>query len=145
MSALDMFLSAHGRMRCNGNGWRGPCPACKTSERSVALSVAEADSGTVLLKCFAGGCDPAAICSALGLDISDLFPERLNAPHHPAQRWHRGLLSAGEALRALKFEAEFAAIAAGNLANGVPLSDRDRQRLAQACNRIENLYREVRA
>lgn len=144
MSALDRFLSAHGNMRKNGGGWRGNCPACGTSARSTALSVAEGTTGALLVKCFAGGCEPEAICAALGLAMTDLFPEALTAHHHPGPR-RRGLLTAGEALRALKFEAELAAVAAGNLANGIVLSDGDRVRLATACNRIEVLYQEVQA
>lgn len=144
MSPLDVFLNAHGHMRKAGSGWRGSCPACKTSARSVALSVAEGNTGALLVKCFAGDCEPAAICAAIGLDLADLFPGPL-VGHQQNKPRRRGLLTAGEALRLLSFEAQLVAVAAGNMANGVALSDSDRPRLAEACNRIEGILREVQA
>ncbi len=104
----------------------------------------EGTTGALLLKCFKGGCDPEAIAGSVGLRLEDLFPERLTA-HHVAAPRRCGLLSANEALDLLRFEAELTAVAAGNLAAGVVLADRDRQRLLQAHNRIELLYSEIQS
>jgi hypothetical protein len=144
MSALDKFLHAHGAMRKSGNHWRGSCLACGTSSKSTALSVAEADAGSILVKCFAGGCDADAIAQSVGLQLHDLFPERLSGHHVPGPR-RRGLLTANEALDLLKFEAELTTVAAGNLAAGTALTELDRDRLRQVCARIASLYAEVHA
>ena len=145
MEALEKFLNAHGHMsKVSAAGYRGPCRACGTSDRSKALSISEGHTGALLVKCFAGGCDVEAIAGSVGLSLTDLFPPKLNTHHGPPPR-RRGLLTANEALDLLKLEAEITAVSAGNLSHGVTLSDQDRARLMQACTRITALYSEVRA
>jgi len=51
--------------------WEARCPA--HDDRRASLSVAEADDGTVLLKCHAG-CGADQITQAVGLTLRDLFP-----------------------------------------------------------------------
>jgi len=51
--------------------WRARCPA--HDSKSLSLSVAEADSGSVLLHCFAG-CGAADVLASVGLQLSDLYP-----------------------------------------------------------------------
>lgn len=143
MSALDRFLNAHGGMRKTGDRYRGACLACNASNKTT-LSISEGRDGTLLVKCFKGGCDAEAIAGSVGLALQDLFPDRLSGHHVKGPR-RRGLLSANEALDLLKFEAELTTVAAGNLAHGVALSDQDRHRLLQACSRIASLYAEVRS
>ena len=53
------------------NGWTAKCPA--HDDHHPSLSIAEGDDGRVLLKCFAG-CSTEDVCSALGLESSELFP-----------------------------------------------------------------------
>jgi len=145
MEALDKFLNAHGHMhKVSATGYRGPCRACSTSDKSKALSVSEGHTGALLVKCFAGGCDVEAIAGSVGLCLQDMFPPRLTGHHVPAPR-RRGVLTANEALDLLAFEAELTTVAASNLANGSTLSDQDRARLLQACARITSIYAEVHA
>ena len=143
MSALDKFLHAHGGMRKFGNKYRGACLACGSSNKST-LAVSEGTSGALLVKCFKDGCDADAIARSVGLELQDLFPERLSGHHVPGPR-RRGMLSANEALDLLKFEAELTTVAAGNLAAGTALTELDRDRLRQVCARIASLYAEVHA
>jgi hypothetical protein len=56
-----------------GKGWSALCPAHE--DRKASLSVSEGKDGSVLVKCHAG-CDTAAILSAIGLTLPDLFPPR---------------------------------------------------------------------
>ena len=56
-----------------GDGHTARCPAHE--DKQASLSVGEGDDGRVLIKCHAG-CEVKAICSALGLDLHDLFPPR---------------------------------------------------------------------
>lgn len=57
----------------SGSGWKSCCPAHAESNPSFELS--EGDDGRVLVHCFVG-CSADAICSSLGLRLSDLMPER---------------------------------------------------------------------
>lgn len=64
-----------------GDGrWSARCPA--HADRRASLSVARGEDGRVLLHCFAG-CTTPAICKAIGIRESDLFP-RDDPPRHSA-------------------------------------------------------------
>ncbi len=75
------------RIRETGPGrWIACCPA--HDDRSPSLSIRELEDGRVLLHDFAG-CEVDSILVAIGLRLSDLFPEhsgRRNwtGPHHHA-------------------------------------------------------------
>ena len=66
-------------------------------------------------------------CKSLGAWRSDGIPER---PRKPTP------LSARAAIGVLKFEATVVAIAAGNIGNGIALSERDKRRVLKAGGRI---------
>lgn len=142
-NTLDKFVNAHGGMRKFGKKYRGACLACNATNKST-LSVCEGTFGTLLVKCFKDGCDAEAIARSVGLELQDLFPERLTG-HHVSGPRRRGLLTANEALDLLKFEAELTTVVAGNLAAGTALTELDRGRLRQACARIASLYEEIHA
>ena len=144
MRPLHVFLNAHGRMRKAGNGWRGSCPACNTSARSVALSVAEGDSGILLVKCLAGGCEPEAICNLLGLELSDLFPPSPEC-HTSGRPARRRLLTAGQALDLLESESMLVVVCASDMARGETLDERTRERLRLGAARISLMRQEVAA
>ena len=59
------------RVRRTPRGWVALCPA--HGDRNPSLSVATGDDGKVLLYCFAG-CTVADIVSAIGIEMSQLFP-----------------------------------------------------------------------
>lgn len=70
----DQLLAMLERVRQTGSGrYVASCPAHK--DRNPSLSVRVADDGRILLHCFAG-CDIEDITGAIGLTISDLFPDR---------------------------------------------------------------------
>jgi hypothetical protein len=56
--------------RRSGDGWSCTCPSHEDS--SPSLSIGVGDGGRVLLHCFSG-CKPEAICTSLGIKLSDLF------------------------------------------------------------------------
>lgn len=58
------------RPRQNGSGWSACCPSHE--DRDPSLSIKEGLNGKVLLYCHAG-CTLDAICTALGIQKSDLF------------------------------------------------------------------------
>lgn len=75
------------------------------------------------------GSDFQTAAKALGAWIG----QGTNAPRRPTA------LPARAALEVLSFEATLAAVAAGNLAQGVALSDGDRERLLKAAGRINRI------
>jgi len=111
--------------------WIGRCPA--HGDRTPSLSVRELDDGRVLVHCFAG-CSVPAILMAVDLEFEALFPER--TIEHGAREPRP--FSALDALRCVAFEATLSAVAASNLAQGIPLSRSDRLRLLRAAGRINH-------
>lgn len=93
----------------------------------------ELDDGRVLVHCFAG-CSVPSILEAVGLDFDALFPERSIEYGRREPR----PFSAIDALRCIAFEATLSAVAAANLAQGVPLRRADRLRLVRAAARINH-------
>jgi len=74
---IDEFLQhveakVGSRAKRVGQGYRVCCPA--HDDKNPSLSINRATDGKILLKCFAG-CNPEAICGALGLEMTSLFPE----------------------------------------------------------------------
>ena len=131
MSADTLLARLEGVRQSGRDQWTCKCPAHE--DRSPSLSVRELDDGRVLVHDF-GGCDPADIMTALGLSMSDLFP---NEPHRrtsPRQRWDGFAL-----LKVLRRESVVTSMAAVDLATGRALSEPDRERLQQAAKRIQQI------
>ncbi len=57
----------------------------------------------------------------------------------PAERHRPAPFSMRDGLKIVRFEAQLAAVAAGNMAHGVVLNDRDRRRLLVAAGRINQV------
>lgn len=55
--------------------------AARPDDRSPSLSIRETSDGTFLLHCFAA-CTAADIVAAVGLELRDLFPDRLASGKH---------------------------------------------------------------
>ena len=66
------ILARLGRVSKTHAGWTARCPAHEDERPS--LSVAAAEDGRVLLRCFAS-CDVEAIVAALRIEMRDLFPD----------------------------------------------------------------------
>ena len=117
------------------------CPA--HDDKGPSLSVRGLPDGRCLLHCFAG-CKVHEVVSAIGLELTDLFPPRddTSASSGAGPERRRRLLSAGHALALLSDESCLVAVAASNVAHGVALSDDDRARVLQAAGRIAYLQQE---
>ena len=101
--------------------WKARCPAHK--DRRPSLSIREGDDGRVLLYCFAG-CGAIDVLDALGLDWSDLYPERLDT--YPPTRGPRRVappIPARDALEILDLESLTVAIITSRLAEGEPVEE----------------------
>ena len=140
---VDVVLSRLAPFKLRENGrdrWRACCPA-HGGKNPGALSIAIADSGAVLLKCW-HGCAANEVAGALGLELGDLFPPRES---HGRPQKRRALPSAQQCLDVVAFESLLVGTAAFNLANGHALTPDDLQRLGVACGRFQALASEVRA
>lgn len=130
MSAEQLLSRLDGVRRTGEGRWLARCPA--HPDKRPSLSVRELPDGRVLMHDFAG-CAIGEIVAAVGLDLSDLFPER-SIKHAKGERRP---FPAADVLRALADETLLVAVAAGNIAQGVTLTDADRERLLVAAERVQ--------
>lgn len=136
MSA-DTLLSRLDKAKPRGKGqWLAPCPSHE--DRSPSLSVRETDDGTVLVHCFAG-CNVTDILDAVGMDLAELFPERME--HHNNHRRGRPRIDGWDALRSLGKHVTAVVLAAEHVRRGEPLSDEDMETLIDAAAAIERVRR----
>lgn len=147
MSApIDLVLSRLDGHKLRENGrdrWRACCPAHRGSNPS-ALSIGIGQDDAVLLKCWQG-CSADQVAQALGLELSDLFPQRPRPGNGTAPMKRRRLISAGQALDLLDSEMTLAIVCAADMAQGKALTEQTRQRLLQGAARVTVLRDEVRA
>lgn len=110
--------------------WIASCPAHE--DRNPSLTLKQESDGQVLARCHSG-CDFHAIVGAVGVGYGPWFAEKdprelALAPKRP--------FPAGDVLEALADEAFLVAVCAANMANGVVLTEEDKQRLLVASRRI---------
>lgn len=130
---VETLLSRLDRVKQTGRGrWVACCPAHDSKSRQ-SLAITETDEGKVLVHDF-GGCSVYDVLFSVGLKVQDLFPP-MATPRSDVI--HTKLpFTYADALRCISFEALLAAVAAGNVANGVTLTDTDKARLMLASRRI---------
>jgi hypothetical protein len=113
--------------------WAAGCPCCQ-SKRGRPISVRELDDGRVLLHAFCG-CDTGAVLGALGLTLSDLFPERLPLHSYPATH---SRIPAADLLEVISAETCVISLIATDLLVKKAIREADWQRLAKAAARIHH-------
>ena len=127
---IENFIDClEGVKRTGTDRWIARCPA--HDDKSPSLAIRELDDGRILIKCFAE-CSTYEIVSAVGLELSDLFPAKEIGVAKPTRR----PFTADDALRCLAFEGMLLVIASRDLADGKPLSEKDHARLLVAVARI---------
>ena len=135
MSAAALLNRLERVSECGDGRWRAVCPAHESKNMSQTLSIRETEDGVILVNCFAG-CGAGDVVAAVGLQLSDLFPEgsrvstfrKSGRPNH----YH----AAAQALQALYGEALIVLIAAEESRCGNALDPVDVARLARACHLI---------
>ena len=131
---ISELLSRLEKVKRTGRGrWLACCPAHE--DHSPSLAIRELEDGRILIHCFAG-CGVQEIVFAAGLELSDLFPPRVEGKHF-AKRESRPF-PAADVLRAIAFEATLVLIAAADMLAGKPLNEFDRDRLVVAVGRIHS-------
>jgi len=127
---IDTLLSRLDKVKKTGNGnWLACCPSHK--DRSPSLAIGEKQNGVIVIYCHAG-CIPLDILSAVGMEFSDLYPEKLSDHIKPLRR----PFPAADVLEALSTETLIVSIAASDMNKGKVLSPDERARLRIASQRI---------
>jgi len=122
MSPADTLLALLHRLKRTGpHRWHACCPA--HDDRSPSLNLRELEDGRLLLHCF-GGCSVQEVVSALGLQMTDLFPPQAtqSAGHQPVRR----AFSAGDLIDLAAWEAGVALVIVSDVLNGPAAPDFDR-------------------
>lgn len=136
---VNQLLQRLAKVRANGeNAWSACCPAHE--DRSPSLTIKALPDGRILMHCF-GGCGTDNVLGALGLSMSDLFPEPL-AMHRPRVSLP---FSPMDALQGLQREAGVLLILATDLATGKPPNDADCDRAGIAAARVYAAMEVLRA
>ena len=126
-------------VRPRGDGrWSARCPA--HGDTSPSLSVRELPDGRILIYCFAG-CDVQAVTAALGIQLCDLFPERLGHAMHGIKR--QRLITQVQALEIINADALFIAVTACDLARQALVQESIKDKLLLAASRINLALRET--
>ncbi|HEY4355633.1 MAG TPA: CHC2 zinc finger domain-containing protein [Acidobacteriaceae bacterium] len=127
--AVDTILSRLAKVRSTGkSSWLACCPA--HNDKTPSLTVRALDDGRILVHCFSG-CGAVDVVGAIGLEMTDLFPERLGEFKPVSQPF-----SAMDALRALRRESGVLAIAVAHVAEGKPLNSEHKARIDLCAERI---------
>ncbi len=128
---VDVLLDRLDKVKATGpNRWIAACPA--HADKSPSLAIRETAEGRILLHDF-GGCAAHDVLIAVGLEFSDLFPERLPNPNYPPERrpW-----PASDVLRCVAHECLIVVAAVSDIHRRGWLSEADEDRLYLAAARI---------
>lgn len=126
------------RVKATGQGkWFARCPA--HDDHSPSLAIREVDD-RILIHCFSG-CDVSQVLHAVGMQMIDLFPDRLANPYAKKPRTPK--FSAYDLFPLLVQESVILALAWSDTLAGKVLSDADHQRVLQAYQSIMRLHAEV--
>jgi hypothetical protein len=150
-SPLELFLDRLDRLKATGPGtWVASCPASnhRQGDRSRGLSVREGDDGRVLFHCFAG-CTPAEVVSAMGLELVDLFPQRVI--EYPAYAPKKGYFSQPrpkriprrDLLEGISHDLRVCSLAFSDLAAGKDFSIEDSRSIARRAEHLADEISEV--
>lgn len=132
MSIENLLSRLEKVRRRNANQWMACCPAC--GERNPSMSIKN-DNGKIIIHCFAQECSVYDICSAIGMEVIDLFPPSDNYDaSKPAAK--RQFYDAATVLESLAFEALVLHVISGDMIKNGSIADDERDRLAQASIRI---------
>lgn len=111
--------------------WIACCPV--HGDRNPSMTIHENRDGRILVRCFAG-CSFEEIANAVGLGWDPWFPPKQEGDFKPAVRRP---FPAADVLEALAFECIVVAVHAADMANGVPLTPKEKERLWVAFDRFE--------
>ena len=130
----DKLIARLEKVKAKGdNSWLACCPA--HDDKNPSLGITEKDD-KVLLHCFSHDCNVSDIVHAVGLELSDLFPENIRI--EGARPIRKKRFPAEAILEALAEEFVIAEIALEVLADGETLNEKAQARMKLASNRFTN-------
>ena len=133
MSNLDKLLSSLDNVKRIGNDrYKSICPAHDDHTPTLYIS---GNDGKLLLKCFAG-CENSDIVAAIGLTLADLMPDKSGGNFKKVKKPFYAM----DILGIIKFEATLVYIHANDIANGLILTIKDKERLLLAASRINHAF-----
>lgn len=115
--------------------WIACCPS--HDDKSPSLSIRETEDGKILLHDFAG-CSASDVVAALGLSLSDLFPDKLEHVKPTRSR-----VPLRDMVAMLDHEALVIQAVASDFLNCRPFSDSDLERVSLAVERIGRVRDEL--
>ncbi len=137
---VDALLDRLDRVKQTGKGcWIARCP--NHEDKTPSLSIKELNDGRILIHDF-GGCGTVNVLESIGMSLGDLFPTSLKdyMPNiKDRKHWH----AAHQALVSIADDALLIVIGAENIANGVVLTNIDRNCLIEAATRIRKARKVV--
>jgi hypothetical protein len=144
VGSLNGILSRLEHVRKSGDGYRAKCPA-HDGEGKGTLSISESKivKGKILLHCWGEECAKSEIMASIGMEMSDLFPERLthHAPPEQRRKWRQDAIHRDwcDFLNIAAYEMNIIYVAGGVIRAGNPLSDEHNIRLDDALKRIRQI------
>ena len=131
--SLERLLNSLSKVKGRKGSWTASCPA--HADKSPSLAIRQVEDGRILLHCF-GGCSVHDVLGAVGMDMSDLFPD--NGENKKAVK---PAFYATDLLRVIAFESLVVSIGASDMSKGKQLSEKDLQRMKKAAERIQEAAR----
>jgi hypothetical protein len=145
---LDSFLSRLAGVKKTQSGWLAFCPG-HNDKRSPSLGIKIGNNGGIILKCFAG-CSADQIIAAVGLDFTDLYPDKLRPQYHGVAGFDRykarkeqPRFSRYELFPKVVSEACLLHVAIEEILQGVKPTESDLTRIRQAMDTIWELRAEA--
>lgn len=129
MTAAKLLDRLEGVKATGSERWIARCPG--HDDRGPSLSIRQLADGRTLLHCFAG-CSAEDVLAAVGLAMSDLFPEPLGHHFPPS----KASIPARDALATLRRESLVVAVIGADFVRAQSLDEPTWQKLAGAVSRI---------
>lgn len=135
------FLSQLNKVKqTSPSQWIAQCPA--HNSKSQKLSIAEGDDGRILIKCWSMNCPPEEIVTAIGMTMSDLFPEHIRYNNLKALPRSQRFLPR-TIITALSEEISVVWLIAKQLLRDQTITADDWSRLSLATSRLQNALDET--
>ena len=129
--SIEKLLSRLDKVKSTGRDrWLCSCPA--HLDKSPSMHIKLQDDGRLLINCKAG-CGTYDILQSIGLDWSDIMPERALGYHiAPVKK----IIYASEALDLIRYEALIVMSMGYKIASNKPVNDDDVKRVEKSLNVI---------
>lgn len=118
--------------------WWAQCPA--HDDYTPSLHITEIQDGTILIHDF-GGCSPAEVLAAVGLELADLFPKPLEP--YP-RRKQRQYVNPRDLLRLVSGAATILFIFTEDAVKGIPLRQDDKIIIERAYADMQRVLQKAR-